>query len=512
MSSLVIADLNPNTWRDTLVTTLAAMKLEGADVHGVFYTDGGCFPSPRGIGYWGLHGYLYTHDEVKMGHGLKGFVPTAKGYKESSLGHKHPEVANVILYADGTGNVPAPSTNNVAELLGAVYAFELAIDLKLKSAHFFLDSKYVLDGMKDVEKWVRNGWRRADGEPVKNSDIWKRLHALRLKMLDMMTVQFTWVKGHSGELGNEMADMWATAGRYAGQRDDLDHHNVFLSSPKKYWQPDNDYHRFFAESYWYFNATEPTTIDGKTVYHLGNHGKDRSDFGKPKAETTMSVVAIPTAEPTLEILRRECHAMDGDIGSVYTAVLGTVLRPISFGRLNAHGCAYLGKERDGLDIIDPEKRLLAQTMMPTFQAYRGMDELLILENVLREFSRPEGLGGNKRLTDITGLLYEEVVVKKKTEVKLKLSNDETTSLDAVATYHSNTKNCDATAKVVLTSGLDMPKRNTLSALADSDTKVYLITWPEDCALDAFRYATIITSPTLGIGIWAGVYSNFRIVI
>ena len=151
MSSLVIADLNPNTWRDTLVTTLAAMKLEGADVHGVFYTDGGCFPSPRGIGYWGLHGYLYTHDEVKMGHGLKGFVPTAKGYKESSLGHKHPEVANVILYADGTGNVPAPSTNNVAELLGAVYAFELAIDLKLKSAHFFLDSKYVLDGMKEVE-------------------------------------------------------------------------------------------------------------------------------------------------------------------------------------------------------------------------------------------------------------------------------------------------------------------------------------------------------------------------
>jgi len=327
-----------------------------------------------------------------------------------------------------------------------------------------------------------------------------------------MSVRFTWVKGHSGVLGNEMADMWATAGRYAGQRDNLDHHNVFLSSPKKYWQPDNDYHRFFAETYWYFNAEPPTTIDGKTVYHLGNHGKDRSDFGKPKSETTMSVIAIATPEPTLELLRNECHVMDGDIGSVYTAILGTVLRPVSFGRLSAHGCAYLGKERDGLDIVDAEKRLLAQTMTPTFQAYRGMDELLLLENILREFCRPEGLGGNKQLTDITGLLYVEVVSKKKTEVKLKLSNDETTSLDAVVTYHSLTKKCDATAKIVLTSGLDMPKRNTLSAVAEPDTKVYVVTWPEDCALDAFRYATIVSSPTLGVGIWAGVYSNLRIVV
>jgi hypothetical protein len=305
--------------------------------------------------------------------------------------------------------------------------------------------------------------------------------------------------------------MWARAGRYAGARGDTDHHNVFLSSPKKYWQPDNDYHRFFAETYWYFNAEEPRYIDNKVVYHLGNHGKDKSDFGKPKSETTLSVIAIPAKEPTLELLRSECRAMDGDIGSVYTAVLGSVLRPVSFARLNQHGAIYLGTERDGLDIVDVEKRVLAQTMSPTFQAYRGMDELMLLETLLRDFCNND-IGSKKRLTDITELLYEEVAGKKKKEVKLRLTNDETTALTVDVIYHSVARNADATAKVVVTSGLDMPKRNTLAATASPDTKVYLLTWPEDCALDAFRYATIVTSPELGVGIWAGVYSNLRIVV
>lgn len=56
--------------------------------------------------------------------------------------------------------------------------------------------------------WIKKGWKRSDGKPVKNVDLWKLL----IEASGRHTVDWQWVKGHSGDEGNERADELAGMG------------------------------------------------------------------------------------------------------------------------------------------------------------------------------------------------------------------------------------------------------------------------------------------------------------
>ena len=56
--------------------------------------------------------------------------------------------------------------------------------------------------------WKARNWRTADKKPVKNDDLWRALDVLA----QQHTVQWIWVKGHVGNVGNERADMLANKG------------------------------------------------------------------------------------------------------------------------------------------------------------------------------------------------------------------------------------------------------------------------------------------------------------
>ena len=96
------------------------------------------------------------------------------------------------------------TTNNRMEMMAAIAALEA---LKRRSrVAITTDSNYLRDGItKWVHGWRRNGWKTADKKPVKNQDLWERLHALTLKH----EVEWHWVKGHAGHAENERADALA---------------------------------------------------------------------------------------------------------------------------------------------------------------------------------------------------------------------------------------------------------------------------------------------------------------
>ena len=101
----------------------------------------------------------------------------------------------------------AHTTNNRMELMGAIAALEA---LK-RHCHVRLhtDSKYVQQGISTwIHNWKLRGWKTADKKPVKNEDLWRRLDALAVDH----TVEWVWVKGHSGHDGNERADELANRG------------------------------------------------------------------------------------------------------------------------------------------------------------------------------------------------------------------------------------------------------------------------------------------------------------
>ncbi len=98
------------------------------------------------------------------------------------------------------------TTNNRMELMAAISALEsltepCVVDLTT-------DSQYVRQGIMDwMPNWIRRNWKTAGGDPVKNRDLWERLHAATTRH----RIAWHWVKGHSGDPDNERVDALARA-------------------------------------------------------------------------------------------------------------------------------------------------------------------------------------------------------------------------------------------------------------------------------------------------------------
>ncbi len=133
------------------------------------YTDGACKGNP-GPGGWGA--ILQFSDQVKE---LRG--------GESS------------------------TTNNRMELTAAIEALRAL--KKPCVVALFTDSTYVKNGIQQwLHNWKKNNWRTAAKKPVKNQDLWELLD----EQAERHEIVWKWVKGHSGDPGNERADELANLG------------------------------------------------------------------------------------------------------------------------------------------------------------------------------------------------------------------------------------------------------------------------------------------------------------
>ena len=96
------------------------------------------------------------------------------------------------------------TTNNRMELMAAIAALETLTTPCEVNLH--TDSQYVQKGLTEwLPNWIRRGWKTAAGQPVKNQDLWERLHAAALRH----KVHWRWVKGHAGHVDNERVDKLA---------------------------------------------------------------------------------------------------------------------------------------------------------------------------------------------------------------------------------------------------------------------------------------------------------------
>ena len=94
------------------------------------------------------------------------------------------------------------TTNNRMELLAVIEGLKA---LKRPcNVTVISDSKYVCDAinMNWLNSWKHKNWKKADGKPVLNPDLWKELSSL----LELHNVTFEWIKGHAGHPYNEECD------------------------------------------------------------------------------------------------------------------------------------------------------------------------------------------------------------------------------------------------------------------------------------------------------------------
>lgn len=99
------------------------------------------------------------------------------------------------------------TTNNRMELMAAINALLATADTD--SVTLYTDSNYVKNGIQTwMIDWKNNHWRKKDGKPPQNLDLWQQLdNAAQGRIID-----WQWVKGHSGNVGNETADSLANQG------------------------------------------------------------------------------------------------------------------------------------------------------------------------------------------------------------------------------------------------------------------------------------------------------------
>ncbi len=131
------------------------------------YTDGACSGNPGKGGYGAILSYN-GHEKVMS----EGFILT---------------------------------TNNRMELLAAIIGLE-ALKEPCRVT-LYSDSKYLVDAIEKgwVYSWKKKGWKKSDGKPALNPDLWERMLA-QLKIHDVTLV---WLKGHAGHEYNERCDALA---------------------------------------------------------------------------------------------------------------------------------------------------------------------------------------------------------------------------------------------------------------------------------------------------------------
>jgi ribonuclease HI len=96
------------------------------------------------------------------------------------------------------------TTNNRMELTAAIQA--LAAIKSSAKIELFTDSTYVKKGITEwIAGWKAKNWRTSARKLVKNVDLWKDLDEMSARH----EVEWKWVRGHSGDRGNELADQLA---------------------------------------------------------------------------------------------------------------------------------------------------------------------------------------------------------------------------------------------------------------------------------------------------------------
>ena len=133
----------------------------------------------------------------------------ARGNPEGPGGY-----GTILRFVDSKGNIHerefsqgyVKTTNNRMELMAAIVGLEALT--KPCEVTLYSDSKYLTDAFNAgwVDNWIKNNWKSASKQPVKNPELWKRL----LKAKEPHKVSFVWVKGHDGHEFNERCDKLAT--------------------------------------------------------------------------------------------------------------------------------------------------------------------------------------------------------------------------------------------------------------------------------------------------------------
>ena len=167
--------ITPATAGQTMTTECGGQPQEGQTRIEIF-TDGSCIGNP--------------------GHGGYGIVLLRR------------DASGAVIKRHEASGFALSTTNNRMEMTAACVALEMLGRVTCEPTTIFCDAILIPSAMNTwLAKWKANGWRKSNGQPVENRDLWERLE----RATEGRNVTWAWVRGHNGIEHNERADKLARA-------------------------------------------------------------------------------------------------------------------------------------------------------------------------------------------------------------------------------------------------------------------------------------------------------------
>jgi ribonuclease HI len=159
-------------------------------IHTTIFTDGSSRGNP-GPGGWAAIVIEGQQSDIKR-------IQVRKEKSAFKIEHANGQIIELGGYDEKT-------TNNRMELTAVLKGITHSkIGAKVV---IFSDSSYVLNGItKWIKGWKRNGWMTKTKEAVLNRDLWEKLD----EEVSNRKVEWKYVGGHVGVVGNERCDHIAT--------------------------------------------------------------------------------------------------------------------------------------------------------------------------------------------------------------------------------------------------------------------------------------------------------------
>lgn len=479
-------------------------KLEQTGV--CFYTDGGyrrTLPVPNAS--WGIHAFFYKEGKPKKSSRYKTHFPTKEGYTFAPEDRTSMVSTSKILNASGLIHLPE-ATNNIAELQAVILSVDILLKTELrdfiKTVRIFSDSKYVLDNLNvHMVNWKARGWKTSSGSPVLNLAYWKTIDA-QLQELDTLgfDIVFEYRPGHV-DFGNIIADNSCTLAMSTGiEIQDF-------CDEEWYFSNEIDINTLMIEQrYIHFPGLLEEYQEFAYLFSFTDTSIPISSLGCRLSDLSLSIIKIDEDRHVkdLKTIHRECVKIE-DVTQPVPMVVE--LKNFLANRFN-----YFLKndlitslpqvvEIDKSTINDPVDNLpVVSVITPARNSFKLLDEYQQGVRILRETDNPDSTYVRK--TDITDLFYK---TNDKDKLEFVLKMEEAITVPAEHWSAGEVKIAD----VILTMGLDMPKRRVLFNLVDQKPKISVVTW--ELGEFSFRYGVLVETET-SYGFWFSPYANTHLLM
>ena len=453
---------------------------------GVFSVDGSAYPNPGHYGY-GVHGYIYeTGVYNKNNDRLNTHHTTNIGYIEhENIGRSESKEVKPTHYLDMIGGYSDRGTNNMGELLAIVELLRYFnnSDVDVKDILIHSDSTYAMGACEAMLK----GSTRWNAPDKPNLNILRDMSDVIKTTLDRgAKVKLVKVKGHSGELGNHMADRLAFLGRVNSSKGIYGIKYNFREG--KYWKLKDSKHPFINVNHLFF--TNDTRVENS--YIIMDYPTD-IELGKKTNESLYGVVVMKEPIPVVDDVVTSFNNGMQSLGVLSTMKISDLYNQYHIVNRDAFGTdIYMFDKRSKiLNVMD--NLPIARNIQPVGLATQMYTKTLNLRHILNSYINDEPTT-TRELHDVTNTFFGADAKDKPVCI---LPNGA-----RIIDVMINVK--DKEHKLPMMLGIDLISRNNIKRLEKLNPKVTIIS--DIVGGKVIEYYTVIECDD-GVAIYCNFYSN-----